>query len=83
MNTAKYSPVAEIRGIHPETVAFLIAVGKITRDRACAGKKRYRTYDYAASVRDTVLRKLESHVEVYACPFCGGFHLSSVKEMAS
>jgi hypothetical protein len=71
------------RGLGPATVASLIAAGKITRDRACEEKKRYTTYGYAIEVRDVALTKFGHTQEVYACPFCSGFHLATLKEMTS
>lgn len=69
------------RGMGPETVASLIATGKITRDRACTEKKRYHTYGYATEVRDAMLRKHGHTQEVYACPFCSGYHLATIDEV--
>lgn len=73
-----WAPVTQRARPSPKQVASLIAVGKIAREDACDGKARFNTA--AKAVRSaTKWREREgTDLAPYACPFCGGFHLTSV-----
>jgi hypothetical protein len=67
-----------------ESVASLIASGKITREKSCDSKKRYRTFEYADhEVRPVLEARYSKTYETYACPFCNGWHLATREEMAA
>lgn len=54
----------------------LIVAGRITRERSCDGKRKYRTLEYAKSRVRLLKRKgIERHA--YFCPFCLGYHLAT------
>jgi hypothetical protein len=60
-----------------------IALGVITRERCCDGKARFTTYDYAARVGEENGREFGKVFDVYACPFCDGYHLFTVGELTA
>jgi hypothetical protein len=70
--TARKAPV----GDHSDAIAARIAAGHLTRERSCDGKTRFTSYDFAARVGAATYKK---EMRVYACPFCGGWHLASAR----
>ncbi len=51
-----------------------------TRERACDGKARFSQYHHAEKARTDIAARYhdgQQH-EIYACPFCGGFHLTRI-----
>jgi hypothetical protein len=85
LDKAKHASLkVDHHGIQPETMASLIATGRITRERACDGKKRYRTYDHAENeVRPFLEERYGKKYGTYACPYCNGFHLHTEGDLAA
>lgn len=84
LDRAKRSSVqTSTHALGPAAIATLIAKGQITRERACDGKKRYRTYEYAEEVRAHLEPKYNKRFDAYACCFCNGYHLASHGEFAA
>ena len=49
-----------------------------TKRRSCEGKRRYLTRTAANDARSTLIGNglaYEGQMTVYACGFCGGFHM--------
>jgi hypothetical protein len=68
----------------PETVASMIASGRITREVCCDGKKRYRTFEYAdTELRPILEKRYGKKYEVYPCCYCGGFHMATLNELVA
>ncbi len=59
-----------------------IAVGTITRARACDGKRAYRTPDYADAKAREFTARFGTPQRPYFCPFCEQYHLASTTEAA-
>jgi hypothetical protein len=86
LNRAKHSLPAAARtdALDHESVASLIASGKITREKSCDSKKRYRTFEYADhEVRPSLEARHGKVYRTYACAFCNGFHLATEEELAA
>jgi hypothetical protein len=67
-----------------ESVASMIASGRITREVSCDGKKRYRTFEFAEQiVRPSLEARYGKTYEVYPCPYCQGFHMATREELAA
>lgn len=83
LSRAKHAQLrVEPYGITPETMASMIAKGQVTRERACDGKKRYRTYPYTEEVRAHLEAKYGKQYVSYACPYCNGWHLATEHDLA-
>lgn len=81
---AKRAPSADAHWNTPQMITSLIAVGKITRENSCDGKARFRTYEYAdGEARPALEQRHNTHLEVYACVFCGGWHMATREEFAA
>lgn len=81
LNMARATRIPDSGG----TIASQIAKGLLTRERSCDGKARFTTYDYADRVGRENGVELGKTFNVYACPFCSGYHLAtaSVNGVAS
>jgi hypothetical protein len=56
-----------------------IATGRITRERACDGKRKIRTPEYAARVAQRVGKQHGKTMGYYFCVFCECYHLFTEK----
>lgn len=59
----------------------LIVAGLLTPARACDTKARFASYAHATKAASDIAAKYndgQTHI-AYPCPFCGAFHLASVK----
>lgn len=84
LKRAKHAPSSDTHWNSPEKMASLVAVGKITRENSCDGKARFIGYDYAENTaRPIIEARYNTHLEVYACVFCSGFHLATREEFAA
>jgi hypothetical protein len=86
LNRAKHSLPAAARtdALDHESVASMIASGRITREVSCDGKKRYRTFEFAdQTVRPSLESRYGKTYEVYPCPYCQGFHMATREELAA
>lgn len=79
MAAARKSPTKDDH----DTIAAQIAQGNLTRERSCDGKTRFKSYNFAETVGRTKPELEGKEMRVYACPFCRGFHLTSVVKVAS
>lgn len=51
----------------------------LTREWACDGKARFRSYLHAEARRKVVEALWKKQYETYPCPFCQSWHLTSRK----
>lgn len=54
----------------------------MSEDRACSGKKRYRTPEEAKSAAEWVRNRRDEKTSPYHCPHCHGWHLRNTTEAA-
>jgi hypothetical protein len=67
-----------------DSVASMIASGKITREKSCDSKKRFRTFEFAdQTVRPSLEARYGKVYRTYACAFCNGWHLATEEELAA
>lgn len=76
---ARSAPVSD----HSAAITARIVAGNLTRERSCDGKTRFKTYEFADAIGKVRGRTYRKEMRVYACPFCGGWHLASVAEVSS
>jgi hypothetical protein len=62
-----------------DELAHDIAVGSLTRERACDGKVRYRTIDFAQQKAAEFTERFNRPQVAYFCPFCRQHHLATKK----
>lgn len=63
------------RRFPPRTTA--IATGRVTRERSCDGKRKYRTPEYAAKVAAWATKTYGKPQTYYFCVFCGCYHTAT------
>jgi len=60
----------------------LIASRSITRERACDGRRAYRTPEHAAKKAEEFNDFFAGAYKAYHCPFCEQYHLATAQEAA-
>lgn len=63
------------RRFPPRTTA--IATGRVTRERSCDGKRKYRTPEYAEKVAAWAAKTYGKPQTYYFCVFCAGYHTAT------
>lgn len=58
-------------------IIAMIADGRITRERACDGKKAYRTPEFAERQANDLGTRFNTPMVSYHCPFCNQYHLAT------
>jgi hypothetical protein len=54
-----------------------LASGAITRERACDGKKAYRTPEFAEEQAARFSKQFGKEQVFYPCAFCGLYHIAT------
>jgi hypothetical protein len=55
-------------------------MGKKNIDKICFGKNRYETEEEAWNVSDYIWETEKVDLDIYKCPICNGWHLTSKRK---